>query len=284
MITNQLQYFLAVSKHLNYSAAAKACYTSQPNMSRQIAALENELGYLLFVRDKHRVLLTNAGEIFLKHMQTMWDSYQKALLELESLVASDTIRFGVMIGIQVLLDALKYMIDSKEFPAIKIIHTSGESFLENDIVDICYTILKKGPEPYSMMIKNFKTPILVPKKLFPDAPPSTPEEIMSRTFLMPEKKLYDVVQHLDKWNIQVKHQIFKCVIFDFESYLIELKFNNYIGYMINDSIGKYEEDFWIVDFPEFTINIPLGVKWNPKKDELCRKVALKIVKYINENS
>ncbi|MBQ8592308.1 MAG: LysR family transcriptional regulator [Lachnospiraceae bacterium] len=284
MTTNQLEYFLAVAKHLNYSAAARDCYTSQPNLSRQIAALENELGYLLFVRDKHQVILTSAGEIFLKHTQDMWDSYQKALTELESLVTSDTFRFGIMIGIQILLDALNYLIESKKFPEIQIIHASGEAFLKNDTVDICYTLLQNGPEPYSMIIKNMKAPILVPKRLFPDAPPSTANEIMSKTFLMPEKELYDVVQHLNKENIQVKYQTFKCVVFDFESYLLDLKFNNYIGYMINDSIGKYADDFWIVDFPEFTINIPLGVKWNPKKDELCKKVALGIVKYINDNS
>jgi hypothetical protein len=283
MTTNQIEYFLSTAKHMNYSAAAKACYTSQPNLSRQIASLEKELGYLLFIRDKHQVTLTDAGEIFLKHTQDMWNSYQQALAELENLVTGDTIRFGIMVGIQVLLDALKYLIDSRKFPEIKILHASGEAFLDNDTVDICYRTMQNGPEPYSLILKTLKAPLLVPKKLFPAEPPSSAADLMPITFLMPEKDLYDVVQQLEKKSIHVKNQTFKCIVFDFECYLLDLKFNNYIGYLINDNLGKYEEDFWIVDFPEFTMNIPLGVQWNPRKDELCRKVALGLIKYIKEN-
>lgn len=267
---------------MNYSKASKECFTSQPNLSRQISSLENELGYLLFVRNKHQVMLTSAGEIFLKHAQNMWTSYQNALSELEHLVTNDPIRFGVMLGIQELLDALYYLIDSKKFPEIKFYHVAGQPFLDNDTVDICYTVLQNNSEPYSMAVKNIKAPLLVPKRLFPEGPPASDDAYFQKTFLVPEKEMFDVVQQLEKKSAHINSQTFKCVIFDFECYLLDLKLNNYIGFMINDSLGKYEDDFWVVESPTYSITLPIGVQWNPKKDELCRKVALGITKYLNQ--
>ena len=61
MDLKQLQYFLAVAKHLNFSRAADALYISQPTLSYQIAELEKELGATLFIRDRRKVFLTPAG-------------------------------------------------------------------------------------------------------------------------------------------------------------------------------------------------------------------------------
>lgn len=49
-----------VDNDYNLSAAAKACHTSQPGASRQIALLEHELGVRLLVRRKNRILNVTA--------------------------------------------------------------------------------------------------------------------------------------------------------------------------------------------------------------------------------
>lgn len=59
----QIQYFLSVAKNLSFSRAAELNYTSQPSISRRIAALERELGFALFIRDRHNVVLTEAGKM-----------------------------------------------------------------------------------------------------------------------------------------------------------------------------------------------------------------------------
>ena len=46
----QLQYFLAVAEYKNFTKAARATYTSQPNISKQISQLEEDLGVRLFHR------------------------------------------------------------------------------------------------------------------------------------------------------------------------------------------------------------------------------------------
>lgn len=57
-----LQYFIAVAETGSFSKAAALMHTVQPNISRQIQALETELGVRLFERTPSGTLLTAAGE------------------------------------------------------------------------------------------------------------------------------------------------------------------------------------------------------------------------------
>ena len=64
-----LEYFLAVAREQNITAAAEAMHISQPALSRQIKALEDELGKQLLIRGvkgSRRVMLTEEGQI-LRH-------------------------------------------------------------------------------------------------------------------------------------------------------------------------------------------------------------------------
>ena len=63
MTSQQIEYFLMLSKHLNFTKAARYLYVSQPAISRQIAALETELDLSLFDRAYHDLKLTKSGEI-----------------------------------------------------------------------------------------------------------------------------------------------------------------------------------------------------------------------------
>ncbi|MDF2871660.1 MAG: transcriptional regulator, LysR family [Anaerocolumna sp.] len=62
----QIHYFLAVAKTLNFTEAAKSLYISQPALSKQIVVLENELGFSVLKRNKRSVELTSEGESLYK--------------------------------------------------------------------------------------------------------------------------------------------------------------------------------------------------------------------------
>ncbi|HEY0813066.1 MAG TPA: LysR substrate-binding domain-containing protein [Pseudonocardia sp.] len=58
----KLRYFVAVAERLHFGRAADDLHIAQPVLSRQIRALEHDLGAPLLTRDSHGVTLTDAGE------------------------------------------------------------------------------------------------------------------------------------------------------------------------------------------------------------------------------
>jgi len=57
----KLRYFAAVADTLHFGRAADELHIAQPVLSRQIRALEKDLGTPLLTRDSHGVALTDAG-------------------------------------------------------------------------------------------------------------------------------------------------------------------------------------------------------------------------------
>lgn len=80
---NRAKAFLVTAQEGSLSAAARALGMSQPTLGRQVAALEKELGVILFERVGYKFMLTPSGLALLEHVQAMADVAAKV-----SLVAS----------------------------------------------------------------------------------------------------------------------------------------------------------------------------------------------------
>ena len=79
MNTMQLKCFMAVAESLSFAAAARQLSVTQPAVTQQIRALEDELGAKLFERTTRSVKLTPAGLTFLADARGMLTIYERSL-------------------------------------------------------------------------------------------------------------------------------------------------------------------------------------------------------------
>jgi DNA-binding transcriptional LysR family regulator len=76
---DQLETFLEVARHASFSRAAERRFRTQPAISSQIRALEEEVGARLFDRSGGKVALTGAGKIFQQYAEQTLEA-RKAML------------------------------------------------------------------------------------------------------------------------------------------------------------------------------------------------------------
>lgn len=90
-----LRYFLTVAKEQSFTKAAEQLHITQPTLSRQLAALEEELGTVLFNRGGRNVTLTDEGILLKRRALEIIDLEDKIREEFkESQVVDGTITIG----------------------------------------------------------------------------------------------------------------------------------------------------------------------------------------------
>ncbi|HHV12208.1 MAG TPA: LysR family transcriptional regulator [Clostridiales bacterium] len=117
----RLKYFVEAAKCENFTEASKNLYTTQPNLSKQIAVMEDELGVLLFHRAKQNVFLTKAGRYLYDQLKDIPEKTEDAFEYAKALNRGEqgTISIGILEGQDVnlvLSDRIHRL--SGEFPAI----------------------------------------------------------------------------------------------------------------------------------------------------------------------
>jgi LysR family nitrogen assimilation transcriptional regulator len=93
----QLEYFIAVAENRSILKAAQSIHISQPSVSVQIKALEDELGVPLFERRRDGVILTPEGEEFLQHARAVLRTADTAKTSLQAFQSTPIGR--VVVGI-----------------------------------------------------------------------------------------------------------------------------------------------------------------------------------------
>jgi DNA-binding transcriptional LysR family regulator len=79
-----LRYFTAVAEELHFTRAAERLFVSQPALSKQIRALERQLGASLFVRDRQGVALTPVGAALLPYARRVLGDWDEAWAAVET--------------------------------------------------------------------------------------------------------------------------------------------------------------------------------------------------------
>ena len=144
MELRRLEYFLDLSRTGNYSETAERMYTTQGNVSKQIAALEKELGVLLVDRSKRKIRLTEAGEVLLPYaeqlIQTeakMRDVLHRLRSEKEAMLRIGALPSFAQYGVAELLAVFQ-----SEHPEIQIeINECEKTSLLQRLQEECYEVI-----------------------------------------------------------------------------------------------------------------------------------------------
>lgn len=134
-----LRYFLTVAKEQSFTKAAEQLHITQPTLSRQLAALEKELGKVLFIRKGKSITLSEEGILLKRRALEILDLEERTLEELKGtdqcISGTVTIGCGEFAAAETLADICKKY--REKYPLVQIaIHTAT--------ADIVYEMMKKG--------------------------------------------------------------------------------------------------------------------------------------------
>lgn len=150
MELRELKYFLAVAKEQSISKAAEALFVTQPNLSRQMQNLENEIGQRLFIRGSRKITLTEAGQLLKKRAEEIVDLYNKTESELRAPlfeISGDVyIGGGESYALQTVAEAAHKV--QKEYPKVNFHLFSGDSATVSERLD-------KGLIDFGIFIEPF---------------------------------------------------------------------------------------------------------------------------------
>lgn len=145
--------FYYVAKYKSFTGAANALLSNQPNITRVIKKLEEELGCTLFVRQRHGVALTPEGEKLYSHVSI---ALEHILCGEEEIARDQSLQAGIVtiaaseIALHcVLLPALKRFRKAHPGVRIKILNYSTPQAID---------ILKKGLADFAIVTEPFDLP------------------------------------------------------------------------------------------------------------------------------
>ena len=167
-----MEYYLAIVREGNISAAAETLHVSQPALSRQIKDLEEELGVTLFERGSRRIKLTEEGVILRRRAEEMVRLMQ--ITESEISQAHSTLTGEVHIGAG---ESLAFHHLSRiageihaEHPDIRFTITSGDTAdlldqLDNGLIDVALIFTEYDHSQYQgiRLPADDKLGLLMPK-------------------------------------------------------------------------------------------------------------------------
>lgn len=153
MLSNKLYTFLEVAESASASVAAKKLNLTQPAVSQQLRALEQELCTKLYVRSEKGIILTNTGEIAFKYANRIANLYKSMQEELKNeksqshklvIGVTQTIEFSIVseilaefctqnkgTHIKIISDTIKNLYTKLKLYEVDLIIVNGNASLDN---------------------------------------------------------------------------------------------------------------------------------------------------------
>ena len=134
-----LRYFLTVAKEQSFTKAAEQLHITQPTLSRQMAAFEEDLGITLFIRNGKKISLTDEGILLKRRALEILNLEERTLEELkgkeEVVEGTITIGCGEFAAVETLAKICK--IYKEKYPLVQIV-------LHTATADTVYEMMNKG--------------------------------------------------------------------------------------------------------------------------------------------
>lgn len=89
MELRHLRYYQAVAEELSFSKAARRLRIAQPALSRAVKELESHVGAVLMLRDRRRVVLTEAGSVFLHEIGLLLQRINESVRRVQRTAAGE---------------------------------------------------------------------------------------------------------------------------------------------------------------------------------------------------
>jgi LysR family glycine cleavage system transcriptional activator len=161
-----LRAFEAVARLLNFRAAGEELHLSQPAISRQIRALEDELGVTLFLRGTRHVELTSAGAALLQAVAPGLDRLDASVRQIRSRHARQRITVTTFASFASLWLIPRLQDFQRLHPDVDIRVSANDAIADPDDPEIDfalrYTHANQVPPGSSAMFGEVLTPVVSP--------------------------------------------------------------------------------------------------------------------------
>ena len=153
--TKTLRYIVAIVDQGGLSNAAESLFLSQPALSRYLKGVEDTLGTPIFYRKHNRLILTNAGKIFINGVRSMLHIEQDVLnrLHASKLDRKTTLTIAVQNLFARFLEETVHPMIQRQFPDVTL-HLnvcSGDrvkSLVSDGTVDLGFFMGNPSETPY----------------------------------------------------------------------------------------------------------------------------------------
>lgn len=274
------------------SRASQKLFTAQPNLSRTLKRIEENIGFVIFDRSKSPLVLTQEGKILFDYIDKFQELEKEMLKEINESKSSNNsyIRIGSLTFMSqyILPNIVPRLIDiypNLELSLTKYDSTSFEDSILRDEIDLFITNRNiNSKDLQSVHVLNDKIYLMVPKSIYKDDKNSL-EDYSKETFFLlnPEKNLRKSVDDIFKTknfypeNIKITSTIMnsvslvranKGVTFIYESALKMINSTSYCDFIEIDG-----------DFSAITV-----VYKNPKMKEFACKLSTIIKEYMSKKN
>ncbi|MCX4094736.1 LysR family transcriptional regulator [Nocardia sp. alder85J] len=151
MDTKQLTAFLAVADAGGVTRAAEVLHLTQSSVTRQVRALEQELGVTLFDRTPGGMVLTPAGAIMLDRSRRALDELGRARLEIAPVPDSpnETVTVGLLDSVAEVVGVTLFAAVHRDGPGVDLRIITGDARrlhrgTESGHLDVCLTTETSG--------------------------------------------------------------------------------------------------------------------------------------------